>query len=227
MSETIQIDVRMGVTIITLPNGQRERIFHNDPRALQVTVDPVMPDTDHPEAEKPDKAWVPLVRAVPMKDGKQIEIPNTEVWKNDLYTVHKTLARWPGEGTGGIKPPFLVHLSIRRNDRHWARDWRHFQQIKNELVGPECEGVELYPAESRLVDNANQYHLWVLEEPGERWPVGWEDGRLVSSTDLVGLGSRQRQLPDGVPETLGPDDAKRMVVAYLASHNMPIPEGLS
>jgi hypothetical protein len=55
-----------------------------------------------------------------------------------------------------------VHLSIKRFDRGPVRDWRHLQQIKNEVVGPEAEAFEIFPAESRLVDTANQYHLWAI-----------------------------------------------------------------
>jgi hypothetical protein len=39
-------------------------------------------------------------------------------------------------------------------------DWVIFQQIKNELVGTEQEMVELYPAESRLLNSSHMYHLW-------------------------------------------------------------------
>jgi len=53
----------------------------------------------------------------------------------------------------------MLHLSIKRLDKHPVRDWRHFQRIKNELIGEENEAVELYPAQSRLVDTTNQYHL--------------------------------------------------------------------
>lgn len=51
-------------------------------------------------------------------------------------------------------------------------DWRDFQRIKNELVAPEAEAVELFPAESRLVDTANHYHLWVF--PEYRFPFGMQ-----------------------------------------------------
>jgi hypothetical protein len=54
----------------------------------------------------------------------------------------------------------MKHLSICRTDKQAVHDWRAFQRIKNELAGPEWEAVEIYPAESRLVDMANQYHLW-------------------------------------------------------------------
>ena len=89
----------------------------------------------------------------------------------------------------------LVHLSIRNLDRSARHDWREFQQIKNELVGPENEAVELYPAESRLVDNANQFHLWCLADPSARFPIGWRD-RMVSD-HAVG---RSQQRPFGQEE---------------------------
>jgi hypothetical protein len=73
--------------------------------------------------------------------------------------------------------PF-IHLNIARCDGEPCTSWRDFQEIKNELVGPENEGVELFPAESRLVDTANQYHLWVMADPGYRFPFGYHR-RLV------------------------------------------------
>ena len=57
----------------------------------------------------------------------------------------------------------MIHLSIRNADRSARHDWRDFQRIKNQLAGPEWEAVEIYPAESRLVDAANQYHLWCFQ----------------------------------------------------------------
>lgn len=54
-----------------------------------------------------------------------------------------------------------LQLAIHDTHRTTRHDWREFQRIKNELCGPEREAVELYPAESRLVDTANEYHLWV------------------------------------------------------------------
>ena len=57
--------------------------------------------------------------------------------------------------------PGCLHLNIRRHDGGMFKDWRHFQQIKNEIAGEEREAVELYPAESRKVDTTNKWHLWV------------------------------------------------------------------
>ena len=69
----------------------------------------------------------------------------------------------------------FTHLSIRRLDRGNAKDWREFQQIKNELLGEDIEAVELYPMQSRVVDAANQYHLWALPK-GEMFPIGYAKG---------------------------------------------------
>jgi hypothetical protein len=82
----------------------------------------------------------------------------------------------------------MIHLSIKRIDQEPVRSWRDLQRIKNELVGPECEAVELYPAESRLVDSANQYHLFVLTNPAQRIPLGFDDGRLVTGEIQLGEG---------------------------------------
>ncbi len=90
--------------------------------------------------------------------------------------------------------PNLLHLSIKKRTKGVMHDWRHLQRIKNELVGPEYEGVELYPAESRLVDTANQYHLWVMKDSTFRWPFGYKERLVISeSTD----GAKQRAITDG------------------------------
>lgn len=91
--------------------------------------------------------------------------------------------------------PTLDHLSIKRVDREPIHDWRELQAIKSALYSPEHEAVELYPAESRVVDTANQYHLFVLVarvlETGElmKWPFGFLT-RLV--TDEPGAKAKQR-----------------------------------
>jgi hypothetical protein len=118
-----------------------------------------------------------------VKDAFRKEDKN-ECWQNDLYTVlvQRNEANIPDAAP-------MVWLSIRRNDREPITDWRHKQEIKNQLVGPECEGVEIFPAESRLVDSANQFHLWVIDDPTFRWPFGFSE-RKVSNTESGG--SKQR-----------------------------------
>jgi len=108
---------------------------------------------------------------------------NSTFYVNDVYQVQ--LRRFE----------HMVHLVIRRHDGEAIlRDWREFQQIKDELVGPECEGAELYPAQSRLVDESNKYHIFCAADPAYRFPFGFTT-RSVWEADrgLPGGGHRQRQ----------------------------------
>jgi hypothetical protein len=132
----------------------------------------------------PDPAWQPLVkgevtpaiRVNHTRTGQQVP---DELWANDTYEVF--VYRLAAEMAGG---PDATHLSIKRYDRAPVRNWRHFQQIKNEIVGPEIEAMELFPRESRLADNANQYHLWCLP-PDMDVPVGWDGGMVLIQDDEV------------------------------------------
>ena len=87
------------------------------------------------------------------------------VFENNLYHVEMV-------PTPPLTPTF-IHLVIHRHDMAPCTAWAHFQQIKNEIIGPEYEAMELFPAESRLVDAGNLYHLWVHSDPRFRFPVGW------------------------------------------------------
>lgn len=116
------------------------------------------------------------------------ETHHAEVWINDQYQV--SMRRFHNERSEG--GPDLVHLSIKRLDKEPCRDWRDFQAIKNQLVGPECEGMELYPAESRIVDTANQYHIWVIDDPTFRYPWGFNKRVVIGPT--AGTACKQRAL---------------------------------
>lgn len=153
---------------------------------------------------KPRYKWQALRQAIPlppnealiadlMKDGRTREQVlreldadevNVTTWLNDTYQVQRR--EFPDSS--------LIHLNIRRRDGGpILRDWRHFQQIKNELLGEECEAIELYPAESRKVDTSNKYHLWGYADPTFRFPVGMGK-RDVSYEDGSVPGTRQRPL---------------------------------
>lgn len=115
---------------------------------------------------------------------------NTLCYVNALYQVN--VARAP---VGNDWPPMLW-LSIKRRDRRPLHDWRHLQRIKNAIVGPEHEAVELYPAESRMVDEANQYHLWVLEDPTARFPFGHTKRLVGTPEQAAAMGAVQRPFDD-------------------------------
>ena len=137
------------------------------------------------EIEAGQTTWQPLTRrthAVQAATGETIPLePGSEMWGNDLYSV--LVYRGP-----------VTHLSYHRVDRAPIRDWRHAQNIKNDICGPDSEAVELYPAEDRLVDMSNQYHLWVIPA-GDRFPFGFDEGRQVMSadeTEATQIGAKQR-----------------------------------
>ena len=50
------------------------------------------------------------------------------------------------------------------------------QTITNEHCGDDSEALELYPAQARLLDRSNAYHLWVIPEH-ERFWLGMEGDR--------------------------------------------------
>ena len=119
---------------------------------------------------------------------------------------------YPGEAPA----PFgrYVHLSIKTHDRQARHDWRDMQRIKNELCGEEAEAVELFPAESRMVDTSNQYHLFVFR--GFRFPFGWNE-RLIA--DGSWRKSRQREFEAGARpgDCLDPAQYQEQLDAQIAA----------
>lgn len=46
--------------------------------------------------------------------------------------------------------------------------------IKNDTCGDDCKGIEINPPMLRIVDTANQYHLWELPY-GETVGIGFKE----------------------------------------------------
>jgi hypothetical protein len=89
---------------------------------------------------------------------------------NSLYIVVKRAAV-----SNCLSAPDVIHLSIKRIDNQPIRSWKDLQTIKNSLTEPEYEGIELFPAESRKVDFANQYHLWIVKDKRFRFPFSFSE----------------------------------------------------
>lgn len=107
-------------------------------------------------------AWeeIPLTEEILAKYG----LPGMRAaFRNAVYSVqvYAKASAW-GE---------IEHAMVRRHDAAPVRQWTHMQRIKTEIFGAERTAVEVYPAESELVDDANLYHLWVLPE-GVQLPFG-------------------------------------------------------
>jgi hypothetical protein len=143
-----------------------------------------------------ENEWTPFERTYLLYNGeKYIDIRTDaglskligtdEIYVNNIYQVYVyrniKAENWPE----------LIWLSIKRRDKEPIHDWRQLQRIKNEVIGTENEAIELYPAESRLVDTAYQYHLWVLADKEIRFPFGW-DKRAVSGASFSN--GKQRSL---------------------------------
>jgi hypothetical protein len=119
--------------------------------------------------------WTPFERAEDVP-----ELPDNIIFLNSRYQVNMRKVCCP--------PPFNdgIEISIKTRDRTPFHNWRDLQRIKNELIGPEIEVVELFPAESRLVDTANQYYLFAFpwnDFPGHKFPFGFTE-RFVSETSF-------------------------------------------
>ena len=82
--------------------------------------------------------------------------------KNNIYSVQfvEKSTNW------GV----LTRLLIRRHDQKTNVSWAHKQRIKNELVGVESTALEVFPPESKLFDEANIYHIWILP-PDMKLPI--------------------------------------------------------
>jgi hypothetical protein len=114
---------------------------------------------------------------------------NCAYFINNIYQVE--VSRMVVNWFGAAKP--MAQLSVRRRDGAMLWDWRHLQQIKNELLGDEYEGLQLFPAESRKVDTCNKWAIWVLLD-GTKLPFGWQE-REVKDAGIKGVpGLRQRPL---------------------------------
>ena len=119
-----------------------------------------------------------------------------QFYLNDKYQVIKSDAL--ESGMQAKDWPAMWWLSIKRIDKECIHDWRELQKIKNELIGPENEAVELYPAESRLIDESNQFHLWVLKEVRTNvgFPFGWSDRSVETPEEATKHGAKQRLFED-------------------------------
>lgn len=73
---------------------------------------------------------------------------------NCTYTVQRyVIATQWGE---------VTHLVIRRHDERPVHSWTDMQRIKDDIAGPGATAVEVYPPDCEVVDQVNNYHLWVL-----------------------------------------------------------------
>jgi len=133
---------------------------------------------------------------IEISEERAKQLGTDEVWVNETHQV--IVYRDPKEAPElpqNSNPkdwPAMIWLSIKRVDREAMHDWRELQEIKNMIVGPENEAVEVYPAESRLVDTSNQYHLWVFADKEVRFPFGFTSRGVADPELAEKMGAKQR-----------------------------------
>lgn len=105
------------------------------------------------------------------------------VWRCRKYLVLVT--RFP-DGTA------LLTIA----DRACRHNWQDMQRIKNDVLGKQWAGVEVYPPQRLVVDYANFYHLWCTPR---KLRIGWDDGGdyTVEHTFYTSKDSKKK---DGLPE---------------------------
>lgn len=118
-------------------------------------------------------------------------------------TYHVAVDHETEHAMGKMPGGHVAHLSIKRHDKEPMQDWRVMQRIKTEIVGAETEAIELYPAESRVVDTANQYHLYAFVGCGTI-PIGFQAGARSDLETVNAEGGKSKQRPGA-----GGDDADK------------------
>ncbi len=91
----------------------------------------------------------------------------------------------------------FVYIAFHSNDKQTDGEigcgWQMKQWIKNDICGDDWEGVELFPAEYRMMNTANEYHLFCY--PFEL-PIGHDDNNgkpTISDCKDGGIGRGARQ----------------------------------
>lgn len=129
-------------------------------------ADGVRPDQLHPD--RPEKRhWPAWGKWIISRDIESTDLV-LDCW-NGRYSVRVREAHYAlGDfARNSINTEAMclagVVLQICNHDQSAHHDWRDFQRIKSELLGPEWWGFEVYPAESELIDPSNAFYLWCAE----------------------------------------------------------------
>lgn len=150
-------------------------------------------ERDLPHDSRP---WRPFAETIPVRpDGTQDpDILNgfEHFWSNSHYLVFSRVidgSAYDDDKIVDTDAPPMVHLSMRTVENDTRHDWREMQHVKNDILGPEWEAAELYPAEDRVVDTANQYHLWCVQFT---FPFGFNTRLSLDRHETPVVGAVQR-----------------------------------
>lgn len=109
-------------------------------------------------AKREFKKPVTKFEQVDLSDHYYLPIGITRAYRNTRYTVMVF------DNTPTTKG-FATKALIQKHDNlPITGHWSELQKIKNEIFGEETTAIEYYPANSRLVDEANIYWLWIFPD---------------------------------------------------------------
>ena len=108
------------------------------------------------------------------------EIPETE-WPAGIARRPRAVWRSRGYLVQMFDEPQCRGIEVRRlsinrvtigGDGHWEADidWERLMRLKREAGFGDWYGVEVFPRDRDVVNDANMRHLWLLAEP---LPIGW------------------------------------------------------
>ena len=145
-----------------------------------------------------DQAYNVSGKHISYKEAKKLvqDMMQATHYKNDKYQVYVASQEETDSMclTDQFKNMGITYLSIKRLDLEPIHDWRDLQEIKNQICGKDREGLELYPSEDRVVDTANQYHMFVFGKD-YKIPLGFMKGfKSEAEYNSNGMISKQRKL---------------------------------
>lgn len=164
-------------------------------------------------AERHERAtgrWSPWEK-VAVPHGKADPL-DPEGWTRDIHTVLKNtwlvvMVRDCNTALG-----IVGHASIVTAMRG-ELSWNEKQRVKDELFGPHCTAIEIFPTADHLVDAAMVFHLWILP-PGFELPFG-----LAATQPCSRRGYRPDRPPPPVPQ--GAHDAVLTNLMYGGERDAP------
>lgn len=83
---------------------------------------------------------------------------------NSMFSVQVYGSLYAHSDGSCVRGCRLTWLGIRRHDEG-RPSWADLQRIKNEILGPEAEAVQVMPPVSLLVDQVDMYWLMSAEPP--------------------------------------------------------------
>jgi hypothetical protein len=105
-------------------------------------------------------------------EWRQLAVP--EALANDPSTGGRLSALWRCRKYVALVTSFLDGTALLTiADPACRHSWQDMQRIKNDVLGEQWAGVEVYPPQRLVVDKANFYHLWCTPR---KLRIGWDDG---------------------------------------------------